>query len=69
MYIGLFFYGELETSHTISGSPIIDKWLSNATGIFFNLITRMTILLFGRFLVFIWGSPILVCLSMRLFRC
>ena len=47
-------------SRAINGSPIIDKWLFNGISIFFNLTTRMTILLFGRFLVFTCGSPILV---------
>ena len=60
--------GELELRVLISGSPIMDRRLYNATSIFFNRTTRMTILLFSRFLVFTCGSPILVCLYMRLFR-
>ena len=62
------FCGELEASLTISSSPVMDKWLFNATSIFFNLMTRMTVLLFSRFLVCTCGSPILVCPFMRLFR-
>ena len=63
MYISLFFEREreLEASLTIRGSPVIDKWLYNATSIFFILTTRLTIFLFGWFLVFTCGSLILVC--------
>ena len=68
VFISMFFYGELEDSLTTSSSPIKDKWLYITTSIFFNLATRMNILLFARFLVFTCGSPILVCLSMRIFR-
>ena len=55
-----FFYGELNNSLSISSSHIIDKWLYNPTSIFSNLATRMNVLLFVRFLVFTFGSPILV---------
>ena len=63
----MFFYGELEASLTVSSSTVMDKWLYNTTSIFFNLATRMNILLFARFLVCTCGSPILVYLSMRIF--